>query len=239
MPYSGVITSHQKGRTVSNQEDSVVYVGRKHWIAYARSIVGNGVVSIILVGLVQEFATSGVGTATAVVFLLAILNIARRFLYLMSVSWTVTTEGLHIKRGFLPWKKQSVFDPKEHVYDAQYTRSAIGHFLHYGTVSYRRTEGTTSGTVEPLMAYPRRLVTMIIGRDPMTGKAVETAQGDSVRPATPAEAVAPEAATPVANSAPPGDGSVAEELERLASLLEKGAISEEEYATLKARVIGA
>ena len=67
-----------------------------------------------------------------------------KVLYLASVRWAFNGGELVVTHGVLPWKKSHIQIPVFDIYDSSVTNAFWGHYLHFGHIAIRRTEGMTS-----------------------------------------------------------------------------------------------
>jgi hypothetical protein len=191
---------------------------RKHFIAYA----GEVLVTLILVFIFAASASGDSGGVSSFFDLLTFLSIVRgvyRIFYQRTVRWVVSPQGLSVSRGILPWRKWYALAPYETIFEAGYTKSFIGHFLHYGTIYIRRAEGMTSQWREKHISRSAELAGLINSRLADQRASMRPAAA-AVQPVIPAQAVAQDS------------------LSDLARLKANGDITAEEYERMKARIIG-
>lgn len=191
---------------------------RKSAIAY----IGSALLTVVLVFILAAAASAGSGGVRSFLDLLTSLAVVRgvyRLFYLRTVRWVVSPQGLSVSRGILPWRKWHSHAPYETIFEAFYTKSFFGHFLHYGTIGIRRAEGVTSQWQEKYIHRSAQLAGLINSRLAEVRAAMRPAAA-AAAPVIPAQAV--------------GRDSLSD----LARLKANGDITVEEYERMKARIIG-
>lgn len=128
------------------QKADVISTARKHWLFLILPFI------LILFGLVLLNFTIWWKLAGVVLILFQ----GAKVLSLLSVRWTLTAHNLIITSGFLPWKKVYLQVPVFDIYEAYMTYGTLGHFLNYGNIFIRRTEGSTSQLSSANMASVRK-----------------------------------------------------------------------------------
>jgi hypothetical protein len=186
---------------------------RKHSITYVGVIVG----TLFWLAIPLAVAITQSGTARLVAVGLCLLILAGRtyrFFYRRTIRWVVRNDGVRVSRGILPWRKSSFLYAYETIFEAYYTHTFLGHWLNYGTVAIRRTEGITSTMADRRIRDAKTLTTLINSNL----KNLRTV----MKPVT-------------AAASEPG---VVERLTELARLKASGDINADEYEVMKARTIG-
>ena len=132
---------HSHGRFV----DTILAVSQKHWATYIIPVL------FIVLGLFFLIAKN--------YFLGSVLSVygIAKILSNRSTSWMLTNEDLVIKSGFLPWRKIYFEIPKEDIYEAFYHKSLFGTVFGFGTLTVRRTDGTTSAFSTTGMTDPQEI----------------------------------------------------------------------------------
>lgn len=131
-----------------------------------------------------------------------------------STSWTLTDEDLIIKSGFLPWNKIYLEIPKEDLYEALYSRGFFATIFGFGTLTIRRTEGTTSSFTTSGMTNPQEITGSI---NSLVREIKKKSRMNFIN---------------ITNNQ-----SVADEINKLLELKNQGLINEEEFAIQKQRLI--
>ena len=202
-------------------------VFHKSFIAYVYTAVG----TLLLAGFLGLIDAAVSGGAKSFVTLLVVAVVVRglyRLAWLRSISWTVMPGGLSIRRGILPWRKLSWFNPWPNLFEGWYRHGFFGFILNYGTCGVTRGEGVTTKMSDTRMHDAKRLCGLV-------NEGIGTHR----------QRMMPAAAMPVAAPAPPVAGpTVAAPADPLAGLSEisrllaNGDITREEFDRLKARLIG-
>jgi Short C-terminal domain len=193
--------------------DSLPRTFRKHSVAYVRWAIGTA----ILVGVPVAIAAATSGGLRIAFGVVALLVAGRRlhtFLILRSFRFTVTENDVTTAAGVLPWRKFYVTMPYETIFEAIYQHGVLGHFLHYGSVMVRRSEGMTTAWRETRVRDGHVLARLI--NDQLAQHRA------TLKPRTATAARA--------------DG--VESLAELAKLRANGDITREEYELMKAKIIG-
>jgi membrane protein YdbS with pleckstrin-like domain len=186
---------------------------KKHWIIYL--IPG----LIILVALFFIYLSFGIVTKWISIGLLvfaAIVAISKilKVLYIASITWSFNGGELHVTKGFLPWKKTRIQIPIFDIYDSSVSIGFLGHYLNFGHISIRRTEGITSQFSERYLGsavHFSGIVNQYVQEYKKGQNPVSTNHGQ-VR-------------------------DIGLELQRLVDLKNSGALTEDEYEKLKKKLI--
>lgn len=131
--------------------DKIHFAIKKHWFVYVKPGV------IILLGVFFILMSFGIKTmwfSIVVLFfgILIIITKILKVLYLSSITWIFRGNELRIVRGFLPWNKTQLQIPIFDLYDSSVSIVFIGHYLDFGHIEIRRTEGVTSKIHETYLA---------------------------------------------------------------------------------------
>jgi hypothetical protein len=209
---------------------------RKSPVAYLGTFLWTCILVFVLSAVASGLSGGG-RSFFQLLWVLALIRGIYRLAYLSTVRWVVGPEGLTVARGILPWRKWNRFAPWSTIFEAFYTKSFIGHFLGYGTVTVRRAEGVTSAWKETRMQGSHQLTGTINAALAQHRNLMAPAPMAAPPPAPAAvPAPAPEPMASAAASPTPWAGT--DSLSDLARLKANGDITEEEYARLKARIIG-
>jgi hypothetical protein len=136
-----------------------------------------------------------------------------RLVYIRSIRWIVTDEGVRIKEGLLPWRKMDYMHPYETIFEAMYSFGFFAKLFRYGTCTIRRTEGITTAIEETHMHNAGKIIGLINSH---LKQSRQVAKGGPPVHATRTEV---------------------EELAGLAKLKADGDISPDEYETMKRKII--
>jgi hypothetical protein len=144
---------------------------------------------------------------------LIILN-SLKIYSLTAVKWTLNSTELMTTSGILPWSKVQWRIPVADIYESIYSRNILGHFLGFGNITIRRTDGTATRIYETNLGGARDFS----GR--ITQKVLDFKVGKGINHQT-SEINAP----------------FVSELKHLVDLKNKGELTQEEFLKLKERVI--
>lgn len=204
--------------------DTLQLIGRKHVVAY----LGPGIV--VAIGLLLLAGGPLLGFIGVIVLGIGV----NKILHLRAARWIVTADGVSTRVGWLPWRRGGLFVPVEHVYEAYYHRSFLGHYFGFGDLSLRRSDGTTTTLAMDDLAGADDIcgeINALVRERHVERRAATHAQislaGDIHR------TMHAHALATTSVSAP------LQALEQLAGLRERGALSEEEFAREKARLLNA
>ncbi len=182
-----------------------IVIGRKHWVAYVLPTL------FFLIGVLMLMTSTSFWRFLGGIFI--IIN-GYKLLVLYSVKWTLTSTFLLIEKGIFPWSKIELDIPIFQIYESLIYFGMMGHFLGFGHIRIRRTEGVTSEIsetsirgVKQLSAHINRLI-------------IEYKANENTIPAQHSTKT-----------------SLLEDLQTLSALRDKGKITQEEYALLKQRII--
>ncbi len=205
--------------------ENVLHTGRKSFVAYVSSIFGSVVfltiVNAILFGI-SRWMMEAEAPASALHYLslawtgvniYLVLTFTYQLFYMRTIEWIVGDEGVTIKRGILPWSKIDLHHPYDTIFEAYYGFGFFAKLFGYGECFIRRTEGSTTEFSEEKMRNPDKIVGMI---NEKLKELKRQMQGQG---------------TPVAAR------TDVEELANLAQLKDDGAITTEEFETMKRKVI--
>jgi uncharacterized membrane protein YdbT with pleckstrin-like domain len=205
--------------------EDVLYTGRKSFVAYISSTVGsaifigivNGVFFAVSWGMAEAEAPQNafyyLSLAWTGINIYLVLTFIYHLFYIRTIKWIVTDEGVTVKQGILPWAKIDFLHPYDTIFEAYYGFGFFAKLFGYGTCHIRRTEGSTTEISEEKMQSAGKIVGLINDR---LKELKRQMQGQG----TPAAA-----------------RTDAEELAHLAQLKQDGAITAEEFETMKRKVI--
>ncbi len=208
-------------------------VGRKHLVAYLQILVIYG---FLLIPTTALFVWLGSTTQYRVPtwLVLGVLAIdlffafgaIRSFMETKNFTWTLTEEGVDIRSGFFFWQKSHFDLPYDTIFEAYYTFGFFAKMLGYGTCVIRRTEGVTSAYEATFIARPGLIVGEINKR--VKELRVQAKQSLLMQMAGPAQPMIAPAET---------KKSSAEHIRELIALKSEGAINDEEFQTMKRRIV--
>lgn len=202
--------------------EKVLHVGKKSIVAYIRSAVATFIWLMIFGGGTFAAAFGG-APLFAVIGVGACLLIAAKgvynLVYLKTVRWVLTEEGVRVTSGLLPWRKTSFNNPYETIFESFYEFGFFAKLFGYGTVTLRRTEGLTTAQSFLMMDAPGKITNRI------NGKLKELRQAQ--KPAVAAPPVVVQTAR-----------SEVQELAELVKLKAAGDISAEDFELMKNKILG-
>ncbi|MFC8502336.1 hypothetical protein ACFUC1_08250 [Pedococcus sp. NPDC057267] len=204
------------GTTVFHKS-AVAYVYTGLWLVVVAGFLG----------LVEAQLEGGARSFVGFVIFLVVVRSIYRMLWLRSVSWTVTPDGVRVRRGILPWRKLTWYNPWGNLFEAWYQHGFFGFALNYGTAGVTRTEGVTTKMSDSRIHNAKRLTALI--NDHIR------AHRERMVPTYPYQPVQP---TPVA-AAPGTPADPLAGLTELSRLLANGDITRDEFERLKVRLLGA
>jgi uncharacterized membrane protein YdbT with pleckstrin-like domain len=198
-------------KTTLKKEEKIILEVRKHWLTLAIPLLISFVLfvaGILIHGL--GLILSGVG----------MLIIAYKIVDWHNNLWAVTNLRIVDEKGVLT--SNSKESPLEKINNVSYHQSFWGKIFGFGSVQIQ-TAAEIGATTVNMLEKPKLL------KDTITQMQEEYKQMQITRQAK-------EMANAIV-SAQNNDDNVAEELEKLFSLKQKGAISDEEYASLKTKIL--
>ncbi len=206
--------------------DKTIYTGRKSFVAYISAIIGQlifiGIINGVFYGIAwgmgegeaPETALRYLSWAWQGVNVYVVLMAIYSLFYIRTIQWIISDEGVRIKGGILPWRKNDILHPYETIFEAYYEFGFFAKLFRYGECSIRRAEGITTAISEKRMHNAARITGLIneklqLVRKEIRGKVATT---PTVRTDT-------------------------EELAHLGQLKTDGTISMEEFEIMKRKII--
>lgn len=125
---------------------TIIAISKKHWSTYIWPVVASVLGLILLIGK---------SYLLGIIFLPAGVM---KILSNKSTSWILTDQELIIRSGFLPWRKTYLEIPKEDIYEAFYSNGFLANIFGYGSLTIRRTDGTTSAITNDGMTNPKEII---------------------------------------------------------------------------------
>ncbi|RUT70261.1 SHOCT domain-containing protein [Flavobacterium cupreum] len=188
-------------------------ITKKHWIVYVKPAI------LILLSLFFIYVALGLQTkwlATVILIfgpIIAISNVIK-VLNFASIAWSFDGAELLVTRGILPWNKTRIQIPIFDLYDSVVSSGFLGHYLNFGHIGIRRTEGVTSQMGETHLSkavHFSGIVNQYIQEYKSSRNPLKTVHDE------------------VSN--------IGIELQRLVDLKNSGALTEEEYERLKKKLM--
>jgi uncharacterized membrane protein YdbT with pleckstrin-like domain len=204
-------------RTALKKDEKLHIIIRQHWIKLVLPILIWLILSILLV---WGFSTTGL----VIGLLLALVPM---FIYLewKYNLWAVTNLRVIDESGF--FSRYSKESPLDKINNVEYDQTVWGRIFGYGNVDIQ-TAAEMGETIYQLIHHPKLLKDTITHAQEEYKKMQITNQAAQL-----AQAIAKN--TPAIQ---PSQQMIADELGKLFDLLQKGAITQEEYALQKNRLLG-
>ena len=202
-------------RTSLKKDEKILLITRQHWIKLVLPFFVWLVAAILSIWLLQSTGL--------IITLAAALYPILEYLNWKSNLWCITTFRVVDESGF--FTRYSKESPLDKINNIEYDQSIWGRLLGYGNVDIQ-TAAEMGETTYELIHHPKLL------KDTITHAQEEYKKTTSANQATQlAVAIAATSAT-----TPPSKQMIADELHKLFELMQKGAISPEEYLQQKSRL---
>jgi uncharacterized membrane protein YdbT with pleckstrin-like domain len=205
-------------RTALKKEEKLLIIIRQHWIKLVLPLLAWLALSILLVVAMQT------GTALLISLLLALVPM---YIYLewKHNLWAVTNLRVVDESGF--FSRYSKESPLDKINNVEYDQTVWGRIFGFGDVDIQ-TAAEMGETTYKLIHHPKLLKDTITHAQEEYKKMQITSQAAQL-----AQAIAKNTAT-----TQPSQQMIADELGKLFDLLQKGAITQEEYTVQKNRLMG-
>ncbi len=208
-------------RTALKKDEKIQIIIRQHWIKLVLPILVWLLLSILLIGVFS------LGVTGFVISLL--LATVPMYIYLewKHNLWAVTNLRVVDESGF--FSRYSKESPLDKINNVEYDQTIWGRILGFGDVDIQ-TAAEMGETTYKLIHHPKLL------KDTITHAQEEYKRNQINQQATQlAQAIAQNVGIPKSTATPQ---MVADELQKLFDLLQKGAITAEEYQAQKNRLLG-
>ena len=205
-------------RTALKKDEKLLLLTRQHWIKLAIPFLVWLLITIVLLLWLHN------GIALAVILLTAIYP-AVEYINWKYNLWAVTNLRVVDESGF--FTRYSKESPLEKINNVEYDQPLLGRIMGYGNVDIQ-TAAEMGETKYELIHHPKLLKDTITHAQEDYKKMQINSQAAQL-----AQAIAK---TTVAVA--PSQQLIADELQKLFELLQKGAITPEEYGIQKSRLIG-
>ncbi len=204
-------------RTVLKKDEKILLITRQHWLRLALPFFAWILLAVILIWWLQNRTAFIIVLITAIYPMLEYVNWKYNL-------WCVTNLRVVDETGF--FTRYSKESPLDKINNVEYDQSIWGRIFGYGNVDIQ-TAAELGETTYTLIHHPKLL------KDTITHAQEEYKKMQISNQATQlAEAIAR------TNAAQPSQQMIADELQKLFDLLQKGAITQEEYTAQKNKLIG-
>ena len=203
-------------RTTLKKDEKLLIIIRQHWIKLVLPFLVWLLVSIIMLWWLHN------ATALIVILLTAVYP-ALEYINWKYNLWAVTSLRVVDESGF--FTRYSKESPLDKINNVEYDQPVLGRILGYGNVDIQ-TAAEMGETRYELIHHPKLLKDTITHAQEEYKKIQISSQATQL-----AQAIAK-------NVAAPSQQMVADELHKLFELLQKGAITQEEYAAQKNKLLG-
>jgi uncharacterized membrane protein YdbT with pleckstrin-like domain len=203
-------------RTALKKDEKLLIIIRQHWIKLMLPFLVWLLVSILMLWWLHN------ATALIVILVTAIYP-ALEYINWKYNLWAVTNMRVVDESGF--FTRYSKESPLDKINNVEYDQPILGRILGYGNVDIQ-TAAEMGETKYELIHHPKLLKDTITHAQEEYKKIQISSQATQL-----AQAIAK-------NVAAPTQQMVADELHKLFELLQKGAITQEEYAAQKNKLLG-
>jgi uncharacterized membrane protein YdbT with pleckstrin-like domain len=203
-------------RTTLKKDEKILLITRQHWIKLILPIFIWLVVAALSIWLLQ--------TTGLIITLIAALYPILEYLIWKNNLWCITNFRVVDESGF--FSRYSKESPLDKINNVEYDQSIWGRLLGYGNVDIQ-TAAEMGETTYELIHHPKLLKDTITHaqeeykRTAINNQAFQLAQAIAAN----------------SSAAAPTQNMIADELHKLFELLQKGAITQEEYIHQKNRLI--
>lgn len=203
-------------RTALKKDEKLLIIIRQHWIKLTLPFLVWLLVSILMLWWLHN------ATALLVILVMAIYP-ALEYINWKYNLWAVTNMRVVDESGF--FTRYSKESPLDKINNVEYDQPILGRILGYGNVDIQ-TAAEMGETKYELIHHPKLLKDTITHAQEEYKKIQISSQATQL-----AQAIAK-------NVAAPTQQMVADELHKLFELLQKGAITQEEYTAQKNKLLG-
>jgi uncharacterized membrane protein YdbT with pleckstrin-like domain len=208
-------------RTALKKDEKILLITRQHWLKLVLPFFA----WILLTVLLLIWRTDS--TTIWIIILVAALYPLLEYINWRHNLWSVTNLRIIDETGFITrYSKES---PLDKINNVEYDQSVWGRIFGFGNVDIQ-TAAEMGETKYLLIHHPKLLKDTITHAQEEYKKTQLTNQANQL-----AEAIARTNAT---STAKPSQQMIADELDKLFSLLQKGAITQEEYVAQKQKLMG-
>ena len=205
-------------RTALKKDEKILVIIRQHWIRLALPFF----VWLLAAVLLIMFA----GTTGFIITLVTALYPAYEYLNWKHNLWCVTNLRVVDESGF--FSRYSKESPLDKINNVEYDQSIWGRIFGFGNVDIQ-TAAEMGETKYQLIHHPKLLKDTITHAQEEYKKTQITSQASQL-----AQAIAKN----ITPATAPSQQMIADELHKLFDLLQKGALTQEEYAAQKNKLLG-
>jgi len=206
-------------RTALKKDEKILITIRQHWIKLALPVL------VWLVVAILAFWLFSVGTAFIIILVAALYPLFEYINWKYNL-WSVTNLRVVDESGFISrFSKES---PLDKINNVEYSQSIWGRIFGFGDVDIQ-TAAEMGETTYNLIHHPKLLKDTITHAQEEYKKTAISSQAQQL-----AQAIAKAAPAQTGTSQQP----IADELQKLFELLQKGAITQEEYVAMKNKLMG-
>ena len=200
-------------RTSLKQDENILLITRQHWIKLVLPIFVWLLIAALSIWVLQ--------TTGLIITLVAAIYPMSEWLSWKNNLWCVTNLRVVDESGF--FSRHSKESPIDKINNVEYDQSIFGRLLGYGNVDIQ-TAAEMGETTYELIYHPKLL------KDTITHAQEEYKKSAIKNQAT-------QLAQAIAASSAPSQQMIADELHKLYDLLQRGAITQEEYALQKSKLL--
>ena len=210
-------------RTHLKKDEKLLIIIRQHWIKLALPFFAWLLLAILLLAFIKNYKVD------LIIILLTAIYPMIEYINWKYNLWAVTNMRVVDESGF--FTRYSKESPLDKINNVEYDQPVLGRILGYGNVDIQ-TAAEMGETKYTLIHHPKLLKDTITHAQEEYKKNQITSQATQL-----AQAIAK--TTPVAAAAPAqSQQMIADELHKLFELLQKGAITQEEYLAQKNKLLG-
>jgi uncharacterized membrane protein YdbT with pleckstrin-like domain len=210
-------------RTHLKKDEKLLIIIRQHWIKLVLPFFVWLLLAILLLAFITNYKVD------LIIILLTAIYPMIEYINWKYNLWAVTNMRVVDESGF--FTRYSKESPLDKINNVEYDQPVLGRILGYGNVDIQ-TAAEMGETKYQLIHHPKLLKDTITHAQEEYKKNQITSQATQL-----AQAIAK--TTPVAASAPAqSQQMIADELHKLFELLQKGAITQEEYLAQKNKLLG-
>ena len=207
-------------RTELKKDEKILLTTRQHWLRLVLPFFAWLLLTVILIWWLKD------NTIGIIIIIVTALYPLLEYVYWRHNLWCVTNLRVVDETGF--FTRYSKESPLDKINNVEYDQSVWGRLFGYGNVDIQ-TAAELGETKYELIHHPKLLKDTITQAQEEYKKIQITSQATQL-----AQAIAKN----INPAAAPSQQMIADELQKLFELLQKGAITQEEYVTQKNKLMG-